>query len=121
MQEISSFVVTVEIVEGVSSSPHYAIELLEIKHPVSISVSLFQHLLQLIIRNLLSHLYCDAFQVFKSDFVEIVFIEKFEYLEYLVLGVSGALDISDYTNREAIIDWNSLKLSPSLISFPISL
>jgi hypothetical protein len=115
-----SFVIGIEIVERVSSAPHNAVELLKVEHSVSISVGLLQHFLELVIGDLLAHLGSDAFEVFKGDFVEVVLIKQFENLHDFLFGVTSALSRKEFTMRAVMTPRNSLKLSPSLISLPIS-
>jgi len=80
MRETISFVITVEVIKRIPSSSHYSVELLEIEHSVTISISLLKHLLELIIGDFLADLSSDSLQIFESDFVQIIFIEKFENL-----------------------------------------
>jgi len=70
-----SFIIAVEIFEGISASSHDAVEFLEVEHSITISISLFEHFLELVIGNLLSYLICDSLQIFEGDFVKVVLIE----------------------------------------------
>ena len=89
-----SFIIAVEIFERISASSHDAVEFLEVEHSITISISLFEHFLELVIGNLLSYLICDSLQIFEGDFVEVVLIEKFENLQDLIFGVSRSLNNS---------------------------
>lgn len=113
-----SFVVAVEVVQGVASPAHDAVELLEIEHAISVTIGFLQHLLEFVIGDLLSNFPGDALEVFEGDFVEVVLIEQLEDLEDFLLGVPGALSGGRTTMREVITPENSLKLSPSFSSFP---
>jgi len=64
-----SIIFAVEIVQRISASTHYSVELFEIKHAVAISISLVKHLLEFLVRDLLAHLAGDSFEVFKCYFV----------------------------------------------------
>lgn len=80
-----SFIVAVEIFEGVATSSHDAVEFLEVEHSVTISISFFEHFLELVIGNLLSYFVCDSLKIFEGDFVEVVLVEKFEDLQDFIL------------------------------------
>lgn len=120
MRETISFVVAVEVIQRVPSPSHYPVKLLEVEHAIAISVRLLQHFLELIVGYLLADLRSDSLQIFEGDLVEVILIEQFEDLQYFVFGVSWALGKQSVTMREVMTDWNSLKLSPSLISLPMS-
>lgn len=79
MRHRKSFIITVEIIQRISSSSHYSVELLEIEHSVAIPICFFKHFFQLLIWNFLSDFAGDSFQVFEGDFVQVVFVKKFEY------------------------------------------
>ena len=81
-----SFIIAVEVIKGISSSPHDPVKFFEVKHTVTISVGLLKHFLELIIRNLLSDFAGDSLEVLEGDLVEIVLIEELEDLEDLFLA-----------------------------------
>ena len=89
-----SFIIAVKIFERITTSSHNAIEFLEVEHSITISISFFEHFLELVIGNLLSYLICDSLQIFEGDFVEIILIKKFENLQNFIFGVSGSLNNS---------------------------
>lgn len=115
-----SFIIAVEVIKGISSSPHDPVKFFEVKHTVAISVGLLKHFLELIIRNLLSDLTGDSLEVFEGDLVEVVLVEELEDLEDFFLGVSWALDKQAVTILEVMMDENSLKFMPYLSSLPSS-
>lgn len=86
-----SFVVAVEIFEGIAASSHDAIEFFEVEHSVAISICFFEHFLELIIGDLLSDFIGDSLEIFEGDFVEVVLVEKLEDLQNFIFGVSRAL------------------------------
>ena len=97
--KIISVIITIEIVEGISSSPHYSVEFIEVEHSISISVSFFKHFLEFVIWNFLSDLSCDSFQIFEGDFVEVILIEEFEDFKDFLFGISGSLNKREVTMR----------------------
>lgn len=115
-----SFVIAVEVIKGISSSPHDPVEFFEVEHTVAISIGFLKHFLELIIRNLLSNLTGDSLQVLEGDLVEIVLIEELEDLEDFFLGVSWSLNKQAVTILEVMMDENSLKFMPYLSSLPSS-
>lgn len=115
-----SFIIAVKVIKGISSSPHDPVEFFEVEHTVAISISLLEHFLELIIRNLLSNLAGDSLQVLEGDLVEIVLVEELEDLEDFFLGVSWSLNKQVVTILEVMMDENSLKFMPYLSSLPSS-
>lgn len=115
-----SFVITIKIVKRISTSSHDSVKFVKVQHSVSISISLFKHFLELIVRNFLTNFSSDSFQVLESDFIEIIFIKQFEDFQDFFFGVTRSLNKALFTIRAVMTFKNSLKLSPYLIYLPIS-
>ena len=56
-----SVIVAIEVIKWVSSATHDAVELLEVEHTVTIAVGFLQHLLELVVGDLLAYFSRDSF------------------------------------------------------------
>lgn len=101
---LRSFIIAVKIIEWITSSSHDSVKLIKVKHSITISVSLFQHFLQLFIWNFLTNFTGNSFQVFECDFVQIVFVKKFEYFVNLIFWIPGAHSGSHDSNEFIVTD-----------------
>ena len=97
--ETNSLFITVKIIQWISSSSHDSIELIKVKHSISITIRLFHHFFQFLIWNFLSHFICYSFQIFESYFIQIVLIKEFEDFIDFFLRVSWAHFSSHNLNK----------------------
>lgn len=103
-KDFYSFIIAVEIIKRITSSSHDAIELIKIEHTITISVCLFKHFFQFFIWNFLTDFTGDSFQVFKCDFIKVVFIKKFKDFIDFIFGISWTHSCSHDSNEFIVTD-----------------
>lgn len=76
--QAKSFIITIEVIQRITTSAHNSVEFFKIKHSVSISVCFLKHFSEFFIRDLLSNFTGNTLEIFKANFIESIFIEQFE-------------------------------------------
>ena len=54
-----SLIITVEVVQRITSASHDPVKFIKVEHSVTVSVSLFEHFLQFLIRDFFSDFTCN--------------------------------------------------------------